>query len=89
MFLEIVTPDEKVFEGEVISATFPGSDGSFQVLNDHAPLISTLGKGDLTYKVELKNAKEKEKSTTIEVDGGIVEVLNNRVIVLAEAVHGD
>ena len=41
MFLEIVTPDEKVFEGEVISATFPGSDGSFQLLNNHAAMVST------------------------------------------------
>ena len=47
MYLEIYTPDKKVFEGEVTSATFPGSDGTFQVLNDHAPLISTLGKGDI------------------------------------------
>lgn len=86
MFLEIVTPDEKIFEGEVQSATFPGSDGSFQVLNNHAPLISTLGKGDI------KMEKEVEKRTewiTFVVDGGIVEVLNNRVTVLAEKITVD
>ncbi len=86
MFLEIVTPDEKIFEGEVQSATFPGSDGSFQVLNNHAPLISTLGKGDI------KMEKEVEKRTewiTFVVDGGIVEVLNNKVTVLAEKIKAD
>ena len=45
MYLEIVTPDKKVFEGEVLSVSFPGTDGSFQVLNNHAPLVSTLAKG--------------------------------------------
>ena len=86
MFLEVITPDEKVFQGEVESATFPGSDGSFQVLNNHAPMISTLGKGDLKYRVKIK---DKIKDTIILVDGGVVEILNNRVIVLAEAVLTD
>ena len=45
MYLEIVTPEKKIFEGEVSIATFPGADGSFQVLNDHAPLISLLKEG--------------------------------------------
>ncbi len=91
MFLEIVTPDEKVFEGEVVSATFPGSDGSFQVLNDHAPLISTLGRGDLVYKTKITEGKDKDKlkATILGVDGGVVEVLNNKVVVLAESILGD
>ena len=79
MHLEIITPDKKVFEGEVEAATFPGTDGSFQVLKDHAPLISSLSKGDLVYR-------DNEGTHSIVVDGGVVEVLNNRVIVLAEAV---
>ena len=79
MHLEIITPDKKVFEGEVEAATFPGTDGSFQVLKDHAPLISSLSKGDLVYR-------DNEGTHSILVDGGVVEVLNNRVIVLAEAV---
>ena len=79
MYLEIVTPDQKVFEGEVVSATFPGTDGSFQILNNHAPLLSTLKKGTIVYK-DQKNEYE------VIVDGGVVEVLNNKVIVLAEAV---
>ncbi|MFT6866142.1 MAG: F-type H+-transporting ATPase subunit epsilon [Cyclobacteriaceae bacterium] len=83
MFLEIVTPDEKIFEGEVQSATFPGSDGTFQVLDNHAPLISTLGKGDI--KMEKEVDKRTEWITFI-VDGGIVEILNNKVTVLAEKI---
>lgn len=80
MYLEIITPDKKVFEGEVESATFPGSDGSFQVLNNHAPIISTLSKGELTYKT-------KEGAKVITVDGGVVEVKNSKAIVLAESVE--
>ncbi len=80
MYLEIVTPDEKVFEGEVVTATFPGNHGSFQILSNHAPLISTLGTGDIRY------TEDKQKEQVITVDGGVVEVLNNRVIVLAEKI---
>ncbi len=78
MFIEIVTPDEKIFEGEVESATFPGTDGSFQILNHHAPLVTTLGKGDIKYK------QEKQKEVNIQVDGGVVEVIHNKVNVLVE-----
>ena len=77
MFLEIVTPEKKVFEGEVNIATFPGSDGSFQIMNDHAPLISTLASGRIVYK-------NKAGEHAIGINGGIVEVLNNKIIVLAE-----
>ncbi|HHP7240532.1 MAG TPA: ATP synthase F1 subunit epsilon [Cyclobacteriaceae bacterium] len=80
MFLELITPDEKVFDGEVESAILPGSEGYFQVLNNHAPLISSLGKGDL-------KLKQKKKEIIYEVEGGTVEVLNNVVTVLAEVVH--
>jgi F-type H+-transporting ATPase subunit epsilon len=82
MYLEIVTPDQKVFEGEVLSATFPGTDGSFQILNHHAPLLSTLKKGTIIYK-------DKKSEYEVTVDGGVVEVLNNKVIVLAESVVED
>jgi F-type H+-transporting ATPase subunit epsilon len=82
MYLEIVTPDKKVFEGEVLSATFPGTDGSFQVLNNHAPLVSTLAKGLIVFW-------DKEEEHEVIVDGGVVEVLHNRVIVLAEGIIAD
>jgi F-type H+-transporting ATPase subunit epsilon len=77
MYLEIITPDKKVYEGEVISVSFPGIDGSFQVLNNHAALVSTLAKGTIVYE-------SKESIDEVMVDGGVVEVLNNRVMVLAE-----
>ncbi|MEO9872611.1 ATP synthase F1 subunit epsilon [Ekhidna sp.] len=83
MFLEIVTPDEKVFEGEVTSASFPGSDGSFQILNNHAPMVSTLGKGDISYH------PEKKEEVRILVEGGVVEVMNNKVNVLVEKIFSE
>ena len=83
MFIEIVTPDKKVFEGEATSAIFPGTDGSFQILNNHAALVSTLGKGNIVF-VKILNNKSEE--VQMEVDGGVVEVLNNKVTVLAEKI---
>ncbi len=75
MNLQIITPDKTVFSGEVSVVTLPGINGSFQILKDHAPIVSTLGKGTL--------AADKQEFT---IDGGVVEVLNNKVLVLAEAV---
>ncbi len=86
MLLEIVTPDEKVFEGEVESATFPGSDGSFQVLGDHAAMISTLGHGDIKL---IRDIDKKTEEVHYTVSGGVVEVLNNKVVVLAEKIVTD
>jgi F-type H+-transporting ATPase subunit epsilon len=80
MYLEIVTPDQRVFAGDVVSAQFPGSAGSFQVLDNHAPIISTLDRG----KIVLRTANQTEQVIT--VDGGVVEVSHNKVTVLAEAV---
>jgi len=77
MHLEIITPDRKVFEGEVTSARLPGADGSFEVLNNHAPLIAALKAGDVT----LTGAAGRD---TFHIEGGVVEVLRNNVIVLAE-----
>ena len=79
MYLEVITPDQKVFAGEVISAQFPGVKGSFQVLNNHAPLISLLERGNVTIRTS-----QGEQAMT--VDGGVVEVLNNKITVLAEAI---
>ncbi len=79
MLLEIITPDKNVFKGEVSIVTLPGKNGEFQILKDHAPLVSTLDKGNLTY--EQAGTKE-----TLLVDGGVIEVSDNKVLVLAEAV---
>ena len=82
MFLEIVTPAKKVFEGEVSVVTFPGIDGLFQVLNNHAPLVSTLKEGELKYR-------DNKEESTVEITGGVVEVLNNKVIVLADGLKSN
>ncbi len=77
--LEIITPDGSFYEGDVSSATLPGSLGAFQVLNNHAAIISSLAKGALSYVDE-------EGNHAIEIDGGVVEVLNNKITVLAESI---
>jgi F-type H+-transporting ATPase subunit epsilon len=79
MNLEILTPDKKVFEGEVTSVTVPGTMGSFQILKDHAPIISTLEDGP----VIIKNKTEEQ---TFVIKGGVVEVLKNKIVLLAEGV---
>lgn len=76
MHLEILTPEKKVFDGEVSVVTFPGAEGSFQVLDHHAPMISLLKEGEVEYK-------GKEGSQNVRISGGVVEVLKNKVIVLA------
>jgi F-type H+-transporting ATPase subunit epsilon len=78
MNLEIITPDKSVFTGEVSLVQLPGIDGSFEILNNHAPLISVLKKG----KIKIKNEKGEEQF--FEVMGGVVEVLKNKVLILAE-----
>lgn len=77
MFLEIVTPTKTIFEGEVNIITLPGVDGSFQIMNDHAPLVSTLKDGKVVYK-------NKDGSHTIGITGGVVEVLKNKTVLLAD-----
>jgi F-type H+-transporting ATPase subunit epsilon len=79
MHLEILTPEKKVFEGEVTIVTFPGADGSFQVMDHHAPLISLLKEGLVEYKGQ-------DGTRNIEITGGVVEVLKNNVILLATGV---
>ncbi len=80
MNLLVITPDKKIFEGAVTSSTFPGANGSFQVLKDHAPLISALATGELKY------VSEKGQTTSLQVSGGVVEVLNNNITVLVETI---
>ncbi len=79
MHVELITPDKKLFSGEASSVHVPGADGIFQVLNNHAPIISTLIKG----KVRIKTT---EGEKTFEITSGVVEVLKNKVVVLADQV---
>jgi F-type H+-transporting ATPase subunit epsilon len=78
MNLEIVTPDETLFEGKVSLIQVPGSKGRFQVLQYHAPIISTLEKGQI--KVEESGGAPRY----FDIEGGVIEVQRNRAIILAE-----
>ena len=96
MYLEIIRPDMKLYAGEVDIVTFPGVDGSFQILKNHAPIISTLkqgevviaeGKADADYEaanagIVSGDAKNK-KLVSVQINGGVIELSNNKVIVLA------
>jgi len=79
--LEIVTPSKTAFSGEIKSITVPGTKGRFQVLKNHAPIISTLDIGMI--KVDLPDGKENYYST----GGGTIEVLDNKVIVIADSIE--
>lgn len=92
MILEIVTPEAVIFHSEVSSVAVPGINGSFQMLKDHAPIVSLLDKGTIRIKgtqVELvkeyaeKFAKVKDEYT-LGIEGGTVEMNNNKIIVLAD-----
>jgi F-type H+-transporting ATPase subunit epsilon len=78
MKVDIVTPDKNIFSGEADSLVLPGADGSLGVLKDHAPLIATLKKGEVKVIDSLK------KEQAFGINGGVVEVLKNKVIILAE-----
>jgi F-type H+-transporting ATPase subunit epsilon len=75
MKVEILTPDKSLFQGEAEVLTLPGIEGSFQILDRHAPMIANLKAGTVV-------VKQAQKSQTFEVNGGLVEVLSNKVIVL-------
>lgn len=77
MNVEIITPDQNLFKGTAESIVVPGSTGLIGILKDHAPFITTLQNGNIV----ITTAKGEE---TFNVKGGVVEVLNNKVIVLAE-----
>ena len=79
MQLDILTPGKKVFSGQVESSTLPGAEGQFQILNNHAPIISILAAGNLKYKTS-------EGEQVIQVTGGLVEVNDNKIIVLADGI---
>jgi len=76
--IEIVTPDTTIFEGEISLAQLPGLDGSFEIMNNHAPLISVLKKG------RIKLIDKQQLAQYFDVNGGVVEVLENKILILAE-----
>ena len=80
MVLEILTPDKKIYSGKVKLVKLPGTKGTFELLKNHAPLISTLEKGTI------KVVEESGNELFFEVDGGVAENKDNKIIVLAESV---
>jgi F-type H+-transporting ATPase subunit epsilon len=80
MLLEIITPDKRIYSGKIKLVQLPGTKGAFEILNNHAPIISTLDKG------KIKVVEESGKELFFEVDGGVVENKDNKIIVLAESV---
>jgi len=77
MNVEIITPDKSLFSGEAKEVSLPGIDGSLGILDRHAPLITALKSGI----IKLHTGSEEK---TFDIKGGVAEVLNNKLIVLAE-----
>ena len=93
MILEIVSPEATLFAGEVTSVSLPGVSGSFQVLNNHAPIVSTLKQGTvkivapefkLGKDVAEKFVKINDTTFTLEIASGTIEMKDNKIIVLAD-----
>ena len=78
MLVEIITPDAKLFEGEVNSIKLPGTNGGFEILNNHAPIISTLTAGKISI------ASDNGQKESFEIQGGVIEMQNNKIIVLSD-----
>ena len=78
MILEIITPEKELFNGEVTSVKFPGTTGGFEVLNNHAPIISTLEKG------EIRVITSDNTTENFTINGGVIEMQQNKIIVLAD-----
>ncbi len=91
MFLEIVTPEATLFSGDVESVAVPGMNGEFQMLKDHAPIISILKEGfikiygdiELDEDVEKKFEKQ-SKGTWLAINSGTIELKDNKIIILAD-----
>jgi F-type H+-transporting ATPase subunit epsilon len=78
MHIDIISPDKTIFSGEVKSVVLPGSEGNFGVLNKHAAMISTLRKG------KIKVIDSQSQTQYFDINGGVAEVNNNKVIALVE-----
>lgn len=78
MTLEILTPERRLYSGDVYGVQLPGIVGKFEVLDKHAPLVGALGKGNI------KVLKDKHTTTNFAIESGFVEVLHNKATVLVE-----
>ncbi|KAB5485138.1 F0F1 ATP synthase subunit epsilon [Flagellimonas hadalis] len=92
MYLEIVSPEATLFAGEVTSVTVPGVNGEFQMLENHAPIVSLLQEGKVKVKGNIvvdetfqdKFSKGSNGETVLHITSGTVEMKDNKVIVLAD-----
>jgi len=91
MLLEIVTPEATLFSGEVESISVPGVNGEFEMLKDHAPIVSILKEGhvkiygDITLDEDVQSKFTKaDKGTWLAINSGTIEMKENKVIVLAD-----
>jgi F-type H+-transporting ATPase subunit epsilon len=93
MILEIVSPEAKLFTGKITSVSLPGVDGHFQILNNHAPIVSILQKGlvkitassfEFSKESEGLFSKINDQNYTIAIQSGTIEMKDNKVIVLAD-----
>ncbi|MCC5917202.1 MAG: hypothetical protein JJU02_07725 [Cryomorphaceae bacterium] len=91
MRVDIISPEKKLFSGEAVAVQLPGSEGLFQVLDNHAPIISTLTAGIVVLEIAEKNSLSEEwrvnlegNHLSIEIKGGVVEVKNNTLSLLAD-----
>ena len=92
MLIEIFSIDCKILSGEIVSAIFPGSDGSFQILKEHAPIVSTLKKGQIIIEgevsleentsLDLYEIKKDDKKTSLQIKSGLIEMKKNLIKVL-------
>ncbi len=92
MYLEIVSPEATLFAGEVTSVTVPGINGEFQMLKDHAPIVSLLQEGNVQIEgnvsideaYESRFSKNENGKTILPISSGTIEMKDNKVIVLAD-----
>lgn len=91
MYLEIVSPEAKLFAGEVTAVTVPGVNGEFQVLDNHAPIVSLLQEGNVKVKGNISIKEEYQSkftqsngNTVLKISSGTLEMKDNKVIVLAD-----
>lgn len=78
MILEILTPERKIFSGDVYGVQLPGISGLFEILDKHAPMVSALKAG------KLKILRDKTNGSIYKIQSGFVEILNNKTVVLVE-----
>lgn len=90
MYIEIVSPEKTVFTGNITSAYLPGSEGFFQILDNHAPIVSTLKNGIIELQGDFQEETSKNLSlltgnkASLEIESGVVEMKNNKLIILVD-----